>query len=187
MCLGLAAPTLFEWASPFDFVVWIVIGFEILIVRAFATMHACLGRLCVFPRVPRELTNRRANEQCAVAIYAVEYRADNDCFATNPLERLWDTMYYSMTILLGVADKQPTRGDSKEDSRTKLRCKGASRTIPEKAAAAVLEPSSWSVTTLRSRLKRDPESTLASLERAGRKKMRLKQLIVFGSDFRGWV
>ena len=103
----MAAPTLFEWASPFDFVVWIVIGFEILIVRAFATMHACLGRLCVFPRVPRELTNRRANEQCAVAIYAVEYRADNDCFATNPLERLWDTMYYSMTILLGVADKQP--------------------------------------------------------------------------------
>ena len=68
-------PGLFDWASPFDYGVWIIIGVEIL--------------------------------ACSVAIFMVEFRADNESFATKLLLRIWDAIYYSATILLGVADKQP--------------------------------------------------------------------------------
>jgi len=124
-----AGSKLFDWASPFDYVVWIVIGFEIMIVRALphAYIHAwvlvfvlvcvkslpqsrppsfCHGpRKCLLRRLRTEKSLR--TEQCGFAIYLVEYQADNDAFPTNPLTRLFVTMYYSFTIVLGCADAQP--------------------------------------------------------------------------------
>lgn len=61
-------PSTFDWASPFDYLVWITIALEILI--------------------------------CGTAIFLVEFQADNDSLAVNPLRRLWDTIYYSLTLVL---------------------------------------------------------------------------------------
>lgn len=61
-------PSLFDWASPFDYLVWIFVAAEILI--------------------------------CGLSIYLVEFQADNDSLSINPLKRLWDTMYYSLTLVL---------------------------------------------------------------------------------------
>ena len=69
------SPTIFSWASPFTYGVWLVIAVEIIV--------------------------------CGLAIFIVEFNADNDSLATNNLMRMWDTIYFSMTIVLGVSDKQP--------------------------------------------------------------------------------
>ena len=44
---------------------------------------------------------------CGLAIFVVEYRADNEFFSTNPLLRLWESMYFSVTMLLSVPNNQP--------------------------------------------------------------------------------
>ena len=61
-------PSTFDWASPYDYLVWLFIAVEILL--------------------------------CGAAIFLVEFQADNDSLSLNPLQRFWDTIYYSLTLIV---------------------------------------------------------------------------------------
>lgn len=67
-------PKLFDWALPFDWIVWIIIGAEILF--------------------------------CGVAIFIIEYKAKNPTLSSTPIMRLWDSVYFSTSIILRISHQQ---------------------------------------------------------------------------------